>query len=386
MADKRTLLAHLGRTPSLHRGAVNTPVVRTSTVIFDDHAALLRAESGQEQNSYGRYGTATRQDLEAQLAALEGTERSFLCASGLGAISFALGSLLNPGEHVLVPDAVYGPTRSFCAKELKRLGIEVTFYDPLVGAGIRDLLQSNTKVVYVESPGSVTFEVQDIPAIVEATHAHGAIVIADNTWATPISPSPTTLGVDVVLHAITKYINGHSDILMGVVSASGAQAKILAQQHRYYGHHISPDDCALVQRGLRTLAVRFDAQEKAALEVAEWFARREETRRLLHPAFPSCPGHAEWKRDIGRSSGLFSVVLKPYSTEAVGRMMDGMEYFSMGFSWGGFESLILPLNPKHYRTAVPWTEDGLLLRLHIGLEAVDDLIADLEAGLKRLNG
>lgn len=385
-ANKKTLLAHLGRHPERHRGAVNTPVVRTSTVIFDDYAALQRAESGQEKNSYGRYGTATRQDLEAQLAALEGAEQSFLCPSGLGAIAFALQSFLNPGDHVLVPDCVYGPTRAFCDKELKRLHIETTFYDPLIGAGIEALMRPNTRIVYLESPGSVTFEVQDTPAIVKVAHAHGALVVADNTWATPLAPSPMLLGVDIVLHAITKYICGHSDVLMGVVSASGEQAKILAQQHRLYGHHISPDDCALVQRGLRTLAVRVEAQEKSALAIAEWFAARPETKRILHPAFASCPGHAEWKRDIGQSSGLFSVVLQPYDKNAVARLLDGMRYFAMGFSWGGYESLIMPLNPKHYRSAVPWTEEGLLLRLHIGLEAVEDLIADLEDGLNRLNG
>lgn len=385
MTDKKTLLVHLGRHPENHRGAVNTPVVRTSTVIFDDYSGLQRAESGQEKNSYGRYGTITRQDLEAQLAALEGTESSFLCPSGLGAIAFTLNSLLSPGEHVLIPDCAYGPTRAFCDKELKRLGIETTYYDPLVGSEIVNLTKENTKVIYLESPGSVTFEVQDTPAIVAVAKERGILTVADNTWATPLAPSPITLGVDAVIHAITKYICGHSDILMGVVNASGAVAKRLAQQHRLYGLHVSPDDCALVQRGLRTLAARVEAQEKSALKVAEWFAGRPETRRVLHPAFPSCPGHEAWKRDIGQSSGLFSVVLKPYSKEAVERMLNGLEYFAMGFSWGGYESLILPLNPKAYRTAVPWTEDGLLLRLHVGLESVDDLIADLEAGLNRLN-
>lgn len=384
MVDKRTLLAHSGRHPHLHRGAVNTPVVRTSTVIFEDYSALLRAESGQEKNSYGRYGTATRQDLEAQLAELEGMERSFLCPSGLGAIAFTLSAFLKPGDHVLMPDCVYGPTRTFCDRELARLNISTTYYDPLIGAAIASLMQENTRIVYVESPGSVTFEVQDIPAIAKVAHAGNALVVADNTWATPLAPSPVALGVDVIIHAITKYIGGHSDILMGCVNASGAHAQVLAQHHRLYGHHISPDDCALVQRGLRTLAVRLDAQEKTGLQIAEWFASRRETRKLLHPAFPDCPGHAEWKRDIGRSSGLFSVVLDAYPKESVARMMDGMEYFAMGFSWGGYESLMMPLHPKHYRTAVPWTDNGLLLRLQIGLESVEDLIADLDAGLKRL--
>lgn len=385
MADKKTLLAHIGRSPKAHRGAVNTPVVRTSTIIFDDYAALSRVESGKEQNYYGRFGTATRHDLESQLAALEGTEHSFLCPSGLAAIAFTLNSLLNSGDHVLVADSVYGPTRSFCDKELKRLGVETTYYDPLIGSGIRALLRPNTRVIYLESPGSVTFEVQDTPAIVAVAKQHDILTIADNTWATPLATSPIALGVDVVIHALTKYVCGHSDVLMGAVNASGAVAKRLAQQHRLYGIHVSPDDCALVQRGLRTLGARLEMQERSALKVAEWFAKRPETRRVLHPAFSSCPGHEAWKRDIGQSSGLFSVILNPYSKESIAKMLDEMRYFAMGFSWGGYESLILPLNPENYRTATPWTEDGLLLRLQIGLESVEDLIADLEEGLARLN-
>lgn len=386
MTDKRTQLVHLGRMPDAHKGAVNTPVIRTSTILFDSYTEFLAAESGESKKlSYGRHGTDTRHDLQDTLAALDDMEQAFLTPSGVSAITFALSAFLRPGDHVLMVDSVYGPTRMYCDRELKRLGIETTYYDPSIGAGIEDLFRETTRVVFVESPGSVTFEVQDIPALAEVAHRNNALVLADNTWATQLAPTPTGLGVDVIIHSLTKYINGHSDVLMGAVTAKGKNAKILERHYKIMGHAVSPDDCYLVSRGLRTLAVRLKEQEANGLKLAQWFAARPETLRVLHPAFESCPGHEFWKRDIGMSCGLFAVVVKPYSQEQLSRMLDNMKLFAMGFSWGGYESLMIPLDPTHFRTATKWAGDGVLLRIHAGLESADDLIADLEAGFARLN-
>lgn len=396
MTSKATQLVHLGRHPEQHRGAVNTPVIRTSTILFEDYETYLSAETGESKTYltakdnrkklvYGRHGTDTRHDLEATLAALDGMERTFLCPSGLGAITFAISAFVKPGDHVLVADTVYGPTRVYCANELKRLGVEVTFYDPTIGAGIENLFRASTKIIYVESPGSITFEVQDIPAIAEVAHRNGIVVLSDNTWATPLAPTPAGLGVDVIIHSLTKYASGHSDVLMGAVSAKGVLASRLEKHYKLLGLSVSPDDCYLVSRGLRTLEVRVRQQEKNGLKLAEWFAARPETRRVLHPALPTCPGHEFWKRDIGMSCGLFAAVIRPYSEAALAYMLDHMRFFAMGFSWGGYESLMIPLNPTNARTATKWAEDGILLRIHAGLESAEDLIEDLEEGFARLN-
>jgi cystathionine beta-lyase len=386
MTRKNTQIAHLGRNPHLHAGAVNTPTIRTSTILFEDYAAYLAAESGETKAlTYGRHGTATRHDLEIALATLDGMEKTFLCPSGVSAITFAISALVQPGDHVLMVDSVYGPTRLYCDRELKRLGIETTYYDPTIGAGIEDLFRENTRLVFTESPGSITFEVQDIPAIADVAHRNHAIVLADNTWATPLAPSPAELGVDVIIHSLTKYVCGHSDVLMGAVSASGKLAKTLEKHYKITGMAVSPDDCYLMSRGLRTMAIRLKEQEKTALKLAEWFAARPETLQVLHPAFASCPGHEFWKRDIGMSCGLFAVTIKPYSEESLASMLNSMRFFGMGFSWGGFESLLIPLKPHLSRTVTKWPEDGTLLRIHAGLEDVDDLIDDLTAGFGRLN-
>lgn len=386
MADKRTQLAHLGRQKGSHKGAVNTPVVRTSTILFDDYASYMAAEGGEAKTlTYGRHGTDTRHDLEATIATLDGMEKAFLTPSGVSAITFAISAFVQPGDHILMVDSVYGPTRLYCDRELKRLGVDVTYYDPMIGAGIEDLFCATTRVVFTESPGSVTFEVQDIPAIAKVAHRNNAIVLEDNTWATPLAPTPAGLGVDVIIHSLTKYACGHSDVLMGGVTASGAAAKTLTKHYKIMGHSVSPDDCYLIARGLRTLAVRVKEQEQTGLKLAQWFAERPETLRVLHPAFESCPGHEFWKRDIGMSCGLFAAVIKPHSQGVIANMMDGLKYFAMGYSWGGYESLLIPLNPKLFRTATDWPEDGVLLRVHAGLEAAEDLIADLEAGFERLN-
>lgn len=392
MANRRTQLVHSGRHPEQHKGAVNTPVVRTSTILFKDYAEYDAAENGYfraganevRRHTYGRHGTDTRHDLEDQLAALAGAERTFLCPSGLSAVTFALMSVLKPGDHLLMVDTAYGPTRAFCDKELKRLGIDVTYYDPMAGAGIAHLFRETTRAVYVESPGSITFEVQDIPAIAEVAHRNNIAVLADDTWGTFLAPSVLGLGVDIAIQSLTKYAGGHSDILMGSVSASGAWVKQLERTYKLYGYSVSPDDCYLVQRGMRTLAVRLEQQEKNGLALAEWLRTHPKTQALLHPAFPSCPGHEHWKRDIGRSCGLFAIIVPPCTEAGLANLLDNMRYFAMGFSWGGYESLMIPLNPANARTATRWPHEGQLLRIHAGLEHVDDLIADLDAGLKRL--
>lgn len=386
MTDKKTQLTHLGRTPHAHEGTVNTPIARTSTILFPTVAEFWAAEAGtSDAIIYGRHGTSTRHHLAATIAKLDGMEKAFLCPSGVSAITFAMSAFLQPGDHVLMVDSVYGPTRLYCDRELKRLGIETTYYDPSIGSGISDLFRETTKVVFVESPGSVTFEVQDIPALAEVAHRNNAVVLADNTWATPLAPTPTGLGVDVIIHSLTKYACGHSDVIMGGVTASGKHAKLLEKHYKLLGLAVSPDDCYAVARGLRTLSVRVKEQEKSALKLAEWLASRPEVKRVLHPAMESCPGHAFWKRDIGMSCGLFAVVIKPCSKEALAAMLDNMRLFAMGFSWGGYESLMIPCDPSHFRTATKWQEDGVLLRIHAGLEDVDDLIEDLSDGFDRLN-
>ena len=384
--DKRTQLVHLGRTPDNHKGAVNTPVIRTSTILFDSYSEYLAAGTGEsKRTSYGRHGTDTRHDLETTLAALDGMEKAFICPSGVSAIVLAIGAFLKTGDHLLMVDTVYGPTRMYCDVELKRMGIETTYYSPEMGANIEDLFRETTRMVFVESPGSITFEVQDVPAIAEVAHRNNAIVLADNTWATPLAPTPAGLGVDVIIHSLTKYVCGHSDVLMGCVSASGNHAKKISTHYKIMGYSVSADDCYLVSRGLRTLHVRVKEQEKNALKLAQWFASRPESLRVLHPAFESCQGHEFWKRDIGMSCGLFAVIIKPYSQAALANMFNSMRLFAMCFSWGGYESLLITLDPSISRTALPWKEEGVVLRVHAGLESADDLIADLEAGFARLN-
>jgi len=379
--DKRTRLLHVeGETPSQYGGAVNTPVIRASTILFEDYEHFKSAIGGTSTTaSYGRYGTATRHNLEAALRQLEGADAVFLTASGQAAIAFSLLATLSSGDHILVADTVYDPCRNFCSGELKRLGVEVTYYDPLIGEEIADLFQDNTKVLYMESPVSMTFEVQDVRTLSRIAHEKGALSFLDNTWSNPIGPSPFEMGVDVVISALTKYASGHADVMMGSISTVGDIGKTINKRYRMHGMSVSPDDAYLVQRGLRTLAVRLEQQEKTGLQLAEWFKARPETKRLLHPAYESCPGHAHWKRDHGKSCGLFSVLIEPKSDAALAAMFDGMKLFSMGFSWGGYESLLIALDPKICRTANPWKEEGVLLRIHAGLEAPEDLIADLEA-------
>ena len=307
-----------------------------------------------------------------------------LTPSGLSAIATALLSFVSAGDEVLVVDSIYRPARRFCDNVLGRLGVKITYYDPLIGGGIGKLIGEKTRVVFAESPGSQTFEVQDIPAIAKAAHAAGAVLILDNTWATPLYFKSFAHGVDVSIQAATKYIVGHADAMLGALTASEKVAQAVQRTHEDLGLCPGPEDVYLGLRGLRSLGVRLERHQKSALELARWLAERPEVARVVHPALPSDPGHAIWKRDFTGASGLFSVVLKPVPREKVAAMLDGLKLFGMGYSWGGFESLILPFDPSAYRTATKWKADGPAIRLHIGLEDVEDLKADLEAGFARL--
>ena len=376
-----TRLVHAGREPARHHGFVNTPIYRGSTILFPTVEAL---EANAQDFTYGRLGTPTVRALEEAIAELEGGQRTLLTPSGLSAIATSLLAFLAAGDEVLVSDSVYRPTRRFCDSVLKRLGVKTIYYDPLIGAGIEKLITKKTKVVFTESPGAQTFEVQDIPAIAKAAHAAGAVVILDNTWATPLFFKPFAHGADVSIQAATKYIGGHADIMLGSVTMNERTTLAVAKTHEDLGLCTGPEDVYLGLRGLRSLGVRLDRHQRSALEMARWLAERPEVTRVIHPGLPSDPGHTIWKRDFTGASGLFSIVLKPVAHDRLAAMLDGLSLFGMGYSWGGFESLILPFDPRDYRSATEWHAEGPALRLHIGLEDVDDLKADLDAGFARL--
>ena len=382
-----TDLSHLGRDPRRYLGAVSTPVFRASTILLPTVADLERASRGEYAGlSYGLHGLPTVTDLQHALAELEGGHAALVVPSGLTATTLPLLALLAPGDHLLVTDAVYGPTRRFCDNHLRRLDVDVEYYDPLAGAAIADRFKASTKVVFAESPGSLTFEVQDIPAIAAVAHARGAKLVLDNTWATPLGFRAFDHGVDVSVHAITKYIGGHSDLLLGAIVANAATYPALHRLWTDMGVTPSPDDCFLGLRGLRTLGVRMARHEASARAVAGWLATRPEVRHVLYPALAGDPGHALWQRDFHCASGLFGVVLQPVGRDAIARMLDGLRLFGMGWSWGGFESLIVPTWPERARTVTTWSSGGPSLRLHIGLEDPQDLIADLAEGFARLAG
>jgi cystathionine beta-lyase len=381
--DDATLVTVAGRDPERQHGVVNPPVYHASTILFPSVAALEAAKPRQG-TYYGRYGTPTTAALEEAVAELEGGDKAIVVGSGKTAINAMLLALLRAGDHLLVVDTVYGPTRAFCTGTLARFGIETTFYDPLIGTGIAELIRPETRLVFTESPGSLTFEMQDIPAIAEAAHASGCLVAMDNTWASPLFCKPFRLGVDISVQAATKYIGGHSDLMMGVVTCTAAVYDRVWRGMLEIATVSAPDDCYLALRGLRTLAARLERHQRSALVVAEWLAARPEVARVLYPALPSDPGHALWKRDFIGASGLFGFILEPCSKQAVAAMLDGMELFGMGYSWGGYESLLIPTRPDTHRTATPWREKGPALRIHVGLEEPADLIADLEAGFARL--
>ena len=375
-----TLLTHSGRSPADHFGFVNTPVFRGSTVIFP---TLDDLEDTTRAYRYGRNDNPTSRSVQTLVTELEGAAGTVLAPSGLSAVSTALLSVLDAGDELLVTDSCYEPTRVFCSETLKRFGITATFYDPRAGAGIADLFTDRTKAIFVESPGSLTFEIQDLPAIVAAARERNLVVIVDNSWATPVYLKPLALGADIVVHAGTKMFVGHSDAMFGTISANARVLKQLARTHRTLGVCASPDDSYLAARGLRTLAIRMKEHEQRAVAIARWLEAQPAVRAVYHPALESHPDHAVWKRDFTGSGSLFAALFEPAPREAVAAMVDGFELFSMGYSWGGYESLCMPVHPERIRTAVPWTGEGNLFRIHIGLEGIDDLTADFAAGLER---
>jgi cystathionine beta-lyase len=381
-----TLLTHAGRDPAKNFGIVNPPVYHASTILYPTVKAMEEAQKDRYGGvRYGRVGVPTTFALEEAAAAAEGGFRAIALPSGVAAIAAALLGCVKPGDHILVADHVYGPTRAFANGQLKRFGIEATFYDPMIGADIAGLFRDNTSVLFMESPGSLTFEVQDVPTLVAAAKARGITTIIDNTWASPVFFRPLALGVDVSVIAGTKYIVGHSDAMLGLAVCSESHFMRVRQAVSDFGYAVGPDDCYLGLRGLRTAAVRMREHERQGLALARYLASRPEVERVLHPAFPGHPGHEIWKRDFTGASGLFGIILKPCPKPAVDAMLDGMELFGMGYSWGGFESLIVPNEPAKLRTATRWDAPGPSLRLHAGLEDLDDLIADLERGFERLN-
>ena len=388
MSRKRgpsTLVGHLGRAPRKWMGAVNTPVFRASTILFSTVEEMKLAATQQHPGlTYGLHGVPTVTDFQDAMAALEGGHAALAVPSGLTATTFPFLALLKPGDHVLVTDVVYGPTRRFCELHVKRLGIDVEYYDPLIGAGIAGRMKTNTRLVFLESPGSLTFEVQDVPAICKAARAHGAWTVIDNTWATPLYFRAFDHGVDVSVHAATKYIGGHSDVLLGAIIASEAAWAPLFRLWTDMGVTASTDDCFLGLRGLRTLAARLDRQQASAMRIAQWLRAQPQVKEVLYPALPDARGHDLWKRDFRGASSLFGVILQPVEEARVDAMLNGMELFSMGWSWGGFESLVIPTFPERLRKVTTWSPGGPCLRLAIGLEDADDLIADLDAGLARL--
>lgn len=393
-----TKAVHAGRNPELYSGSVNVPAFRTSTVVFPTIADYDAAQYGKsfyesgkgivsKDFSYGTTGTPTTFSLQQAIAELDGAEQALVFPSGLSAITIALLSFLKSGDHLLMTDSAYGPTRRFCNKQLKRMNIEVTYYDPLIGEGISNLIQENTKVVFTESPGSLTFDVQDIPAISSAAKSinKDIVVIMDNSWATALYYKAFEKGVDVSIQAATKYINGHADVILGTVSANGDYFKKVFDTFHHFGTCVSPDDCYLAARGIRTMPTRVKQHEKSALKVAKWLKEHPKVSKVLHPAFEDCNGHEIWKRDFSGSTGLFTILLdKKYSDDSVANMLDNMSLFSIGASWGGFESLILPCDPSSTRSAVKWKEKSTGIRIYTGLENVNDLINDLEEALNRL--
>ena len=383
-----TLAVSQGRMSTEHFGAVNTPVYRASTILYPDLAAI---KANTQPYTYGRRGTPSTKSFEDAISSLEGAARTVSVTSGVQAIGLAILSVCGAGDHLLMVDSCYEPTRILCDRTLRRLGIETTYYAP--GDDIAPLLKPNTKAVFCESPGSLTFEVQDIAAIAKAAHAHdngkgGAAVLMDNTWATPIFFQPLKHGVDLSIQAATKYIGGHADVMLGYVAAGERYAARLHQLHGDLGLYASGDDCFLGLRGLRTLAVRLARHQQTGLTLARWLQGRPEVARILHPGLESDPGHALWSRDFSGACGLFGVVLKPVPEAAVAAFVDGLRHFGIGYSWGGFESLIVPAHIKRtvrpFVAASGFAAECPVLRIHAGLEDEGDLLADLEQGLQRL--
>jgi cystathionine beta-lyase len=370
-----TRLVSAGRAPSEHFGFVNTPVYHGSTVLFPTADDFLGHRS---RYYYGRRSTPTIDALADAMSELEGAAGTVLTPSGLSAVTTAVLAAVGTGDHLLVADCVYQPTRQFCDGLLTRFGVEVTYYDPLIGAGIAELMRPNTRAVLTESPGSLTFEVQDIPAIAAVAHAQDALVLMDNTWATPLLFNALAHGVDLSIQAGTKYISGHSDILIGHVSANARAWPRLRDTHGELGLTVGPDDIFLALRGLRTMGIRLERHHQSGLAVARFLQSRPEVARVLHPGLENDPGHALWTRDFKGACGLFGFELKPVDDSRLRRFLDSLKLFGMGYSWGGFESLIIPFHAASARS-LPLPFSGPTLRIHVGLEEVADLTADLAA-------
>ncbi len=380
-AHDATQIIHAHRTPAATHGFVNAPAYRGSTVLFP---TLDKIRTRDQAFTYGRRGTPTTVELERAIASLEGAELTILTASGYQAVTTAILAFVQAGDNILVTDSVYQPTRAFCDRMLAKLGVTTTYYDPVIGADIAALIAPNTRLIFTESPGSQTFEVQDIPAIAAVARAHDLWLLMDNTWASPLYLKPFTHGVDVSIQALTKYVVGHSDALLGAVSANARSAKRLIVAKETLGVCPGSEETWLALRGLRTLDVRLARHHVSGLAMAQWLAEQPTVAHVLHPALPTHPGFELWQRDFLGASGLFSIVLHPTTEVALAAMLDGLTLFGMGYSWGGFESLIIPFDPASYRTATVWSAPGPALRLHIGLEHIDDLKADLAAGFERL--
>jgi len=389
-----TRIIHAGRNPKEQGGMVNPPIYQSSTIVFPTLKDLLYAERGYSNNDlvepyelkYGRYGTQTNFALEKAIADIEGGYNTFVTSGGAAAINTALIAFLEKGDHLLIPDNVYSPTRGFANKFLKKFGVETTYYDPKIGDDIKKLVKKNTKVIFMESPGSLSFEVQDVTAICKVAKKMNVVTILDNSWASGIYFKPLDHGVDISVTALTKYINGHSDVMMGAITVQEKHFRVIYEAFRYMAVTAAPFSSYMVQRGLRTVKIRMDHCFKTALELAKWLEARPEVEKVLYPALESDENHAIWKRDFTGAAGLFSIILdRKYSNEAIARMVDNLHYFGMGYSWGGYESLILPFDAASVRSSTTWAySNKTCLRINVGLEDLEDLKEDLEAGFKRL--
>ncbi len=381
-----THVVQAGRRPEWTGAVVNPPVWRASTILYEDCAALKAGNTTNQDGRffYGRRGTPTQWSLADAMTEMEpGAEGTMLFPSGVAAVSTALLSVLKPGDHLLMVDSAYDPTRILCDGFLKQWGVETTYYDPLIAGGIEALVKPHTRAIFMESPGSLTFEVQDVPAIVSVAKAHGLKTLIDNTWATSLYLKPLSMGVDMSVVAATKYIVGHSDVMAGAVTANAASYPALRRTSQQLGQFLGPDDAYLAARGLRTMAIRLKQHEASSLAIAEWLEAQPEVAHVLHPALPSHPQHELWKRDFTGSTGLFSFILNGGTAEARAALIDGLDHFGIGYSWGGYESLAIPIDPETIRTATTWKAEGPAIRLQIGLEHPEDLIADLRSGLDR---
>ncbi len=385
-----TLITTAGRDPENNHGFVNPPVYHASTIVASTLAEFRERRKHRWElgnYTYGRQGTPTHDAFEIAVSKLLGGDRAVAMSSGLAAINAAVFAFLEAGDHLLMVDSAYGPARSLCEKFLKRFGVETTYYDPRIGAGIKDLIRDNTRIVYCESPGSLTFEVQDIRAISDEAHKRGCVVIIDDTWSSGVFFKPFENGADVSVIAATKYIVGHSDVMMGVITTTDEHWHRVRQAASDLGANSGPDDVYLALRGLRTIGVRMRQHHLNGLKLAEWLENRPEVVKVMHPGLPSHEDHELWKRDFTGACGLFGVELKPFPEPAIAAMLDGLELYGMGASWGGFESLILLTSPAAIRVATHdyWSKAGPTLRIHAGLEDIDDLIADLDKGFERMN-